>query len=112
MDINDGILRDLDPESGSSKLKELVYDFDDVLRDSQRPKGLGVYSFQEELGMTGVSLLGGKVSLPWKISERYPTSTRCQPTPLAMEQQTYGIQDLIRRQFVSICADVFFLGGP
>lgn len=62
MDTNDAILIDLDPKRGSSKLEELRLDFDDVLRDSQRTKELRVFSFQEEQGMTGVSLLSGKVS--------------------------------------------------
>ena len=63
MDTNDGILIDLDPESGSSKLEELILDFDDVLNDNQRAKELRVFSFQEEEGMAGVKLLGSKVSL-------------------------------------------------
>ena len=63
MDTNKSILIDLDPEGGSSKLEELRLDFDDVLRDSQRAKQLRVFSFQEEEGMTGVNLLGNKVSL-------------------------------------------------
>ena len=32
-DTNSAVLRDLDPESGSSKLEELKFDFDDILRD-------------------------------------------------------------------------------
>ena len=62
MDINDAILMDLDPKSGSSKLEELRLDFDDILRDSQRAEELRIFSFQEEKGMTGVSLLSDKVS--------------------------------------------------
>ena len=62
IDANGSILTDLDPKSGSSKLEELRLDFDDVLRDSQRAEELRVFSFQEEQGMTGVNLLGGKVS--------------------------------------------------
>ena len=62
MDTNDAILTDLDPKRGSSKLEELRLDFDDVLRDGQRAQELRVFSFQEEQGMTGVTLLGGKVS--------------------------------------------------
>ena len=64
MDTNDAILADLKSKSGSSKLEELRLDFDNILRDSQRPSELRVFSFQEEQGMTGVSLLGSKVSLP------------------------------------------------
>lgn len=63
IDTNDGILIDLDPESGSSKLEELRLDFDDILRDSQRARKLRVFSFQEEQGMTGVRILGSKVSI-------------------------------------------------
>lgn len=63
IDTNDGILKDLDPKSGSSKLEELRLDFDDVLRDSQRAERLRVFSFQEEQGMTGIRLLGSKVSI-------------------------------------------------
>lgn len=63
VDTNDGILVDLDPESGSSKLEELRLDFDDILRDSQRARRLRVFSFQEEQGMTGVHILGSKVSM-------------------------------------------------
>ena len=33
MDAQKAVLRDLDPESGSSKLEELSLDFDDILRD-------------------------------------------------------------------------------
>ena len=63
MDTSGAILIDLDPESGSSKLEELILDFDDILNDSQRAKELRVFSFQEEEGMAGVKLLGSKVSL-------------------------------------------------
>lgn len=63
IDANSAILRDLDPQSGSSKLEELMLDFDDILRDSQRAQELCVFSFQEEKGMTGVHLLSSKVSL-------------------------------------------------
>lgn len=69
MDTNTSILKDLDPEGGSSKLEELMLDFDDVLRDSQRAKQLHVFSFQEEEGMTGVNLLGNKVSLRMRCLE-------------------------------------------
>lgn len=61
MDTNDAILIDLDPKSGSSKLKELILDFDGILRDSQRAKELQIFTFQEEQGMKGVKLLGSKV---------------------------------------------------
>lgn len=60
-DTNEAVLRDLDPMSGSSKLEEMRLDFDNILRDSQRLSELHVYSFQEEEGMTGIKLLGGKV---------------------------------------------------
>ena len=63
IDTNKSILMELDPEGGGSKLDELRLDFDNVLRDNQRAKELRVFSFQEEEGMTGVSLLGNKVSL-------------------------------------------------
>lgn len=63
VDTNDGILIDLDPASGSSKLEELRLDFDDILRDSQRARKLRVFSFQEEQGMTGIHILGSKVSI-------------------------------------------------
>ena len=61
MDVNDAILRDLDPASGSSKLLELRRDFHDVLQDSMRRSSLQLYTFQEELGMTSLKALGGKV---------------------------------------------------
>ena len=64
MDTHDGILIDLDPKSNSSKLRELNLDFDDILCDNQKARQLRVFSFQEAQGMTGVNLLGGKVSLP------------------------------------------------
>ena len=64
MDTHDGILRDLDPKSNSSKLRELNLDFDDILCDHQKARELRVFSFQEALGMTGVNFLGGKVSPP------------------------------------------------
>ena len=64
MDTNDAILRDLDPKSNSSKLRELILDFDDILCDSKKARQLQVFSFQEAQGMTGVNLFGGKVSLP------------------------------------------------
>lgn len=60
-DTNEAVLRDLDPMSGSSKLEEMRLDFDDILQDSQRLRELHVYSFQEEEGMTGTKLFGGKV---------------------------------------------------
>ncbi len=63
MDTNDAILVDLDPKMGSSKLEELMLDFTDILNDSQRAKELRVFSFQEEEGMTSISILGNKVSL-------------------------------------------------
>ena len=61
MDVNDAILRDLDPASGSSKLLELRRDFHDVLQDSRCRSPLQLYTFQEELGMTSLKALGGKV---------------------------------------------------
>lgn len=61
IDANRAILRDLDPTSGSSKLEELRLDFDDILRDKGRTIELRVFSFQEEQGISGVKLLGGKV---------------------------------------------------
>ena len=69
MDTNDAILNDLNTKSGSSKLEELRRDFDDILNDSQRAKELRLFSFQEEKGMTGVNLFGGKVSLLCKICD-------------------------------------------
>lgn len=63
LETNSAILRDLDPESGSSKLEELMLDFDDILRDVQRDQELRVFSFQEEEGMAGIKIFGGKVSL-------------------------------------------------
>ena len=69
MDTNDGILIDLDPKSNSSKLKELNLDFDDILCDSQKARQLRVFSFQEEQGMKGFSLLGDKVSLPSTVQD-------------------------------------------
>lgn len=63
MDTSRAILMELDPNSGNSKLEELRLDFDGVLHDNQRFKDLRVFSFLEEEGMTGVSLLGGKVRL-------------------------------------------------
>ena len=80
IDTNDSILIDLDPKSGSSKLEELRLDFDDILRDSQRARKLRVFSFQEEEGMTGVSLFGSKVSLrysdPRALPQRGPKARR------------------------------------
>ena len=69
MDTHDGILIDLDPKSNSSKLRELNLDFDDILCDSQKARQLRIFSFQEAQGMTGVSLLGGKVSLSSSIRD-------------------------------------------
>ena len=63
MDVNDAILRDLDPASGSSKLLELRRDFHDVLQDSRQQSPVQLYTFQEELGMTSLKALGGKVIL-------------------------------------------------
>ena len=71
MDTHDGILIDLDPKSHSSKLRELNLDFDDILCDSRKARQLRVFSFQEAQGMTGVNLLGGKVSLP-SIAQNHP----------------------------------------
>lgn len=68
IDTNSAILRDLDPQSGSSKLEELMLDFDDILRDGQRAQELRVFSFQEEEGMASVRILGGKVSPTWIVS--------------------------------------------
>ena len=62
MDVNDGILRDLDPASSSSKLFELRRDFHDILQDSGQRNPLQLYTFQEELGMTSLRALGGKVT--------------------------------------------------
>ena len=67
LDTNNAVLRDLDPSSGSSKLDEMRFDFDDILRDTGRSRELRVYSFQEEEGMTGLKVFGKKVCL-W-ISE-------------------------------------------
>ncbi len=64
IDANSAILRDLNPNSGSSKLEELVLDFDDILRDTQRAQELRIFSFLEEKGMAGVKIFAGKVSLP------------------------------------------------
>ena len=61
MDVNDAILRDLDPASGSSKLLELRRDFHDILQDSRHRSLLQLYTFQEELGMTSLKALSGKV---------------------------------------------------
>ena len=61
MDVNDAILRELDPASGSSKLLELRRDFHDILQDPRQRSPLQLYTFQEELGMTSVRALGGKV---------------------------------------------------
>ena len=63
MDVNDAILRDLDPASGSSKLLELRRDFHDILQDPRQQSPLQLYTFQEELGMTSLGALGGKVIL-------------------------------------------------
>ena len=63
MDVNDAILRDLDPSSGSSKLLELRRDFHDLLQDSRQQSPFKLYTFQEELGMTSLKALGGKVIL-------------------------------------------------
>ena len=72
MDTNDGILIDLDPQSNSSKLRELNFDFDDILGDSQKARQLRIFSFQEELGMKGISLLGDKVGLPSNAQDPPP----------------------------------------
>ena len=81
MDTHDGILIDLDPESGSSKLEELRYDFDDILHDSRRARELQVFTFQEEEGMTGVRVLGSKVRLLDSVSrvlaQRGPMTRLC-----------------------------------
>ena len=69
MDTHDGILIDLDPKSNSSKSRELNLDFDDILCDNQKARQLRVFSFQEAQGMTGVNLLGGKVSLPSSVQD-------------------------------------------
>ena len=61
MDVNDAVLRELDPASGNTKLFELRRDFHDVLHDSGQPSPLQVYTLQEELGMTSLRALGGKV---------------------------------------------------
>ena len=63
MDVNDAVLRDLDPASGSSKLLELRRDFHDVLQEHRQQSPLQLYTFQEELGMTSLKALGGKVIL-------------------------------------------------
>lgn len=52
MDVNDAILRELNPASGSSKLLELRRDFHDILQDPGQRSPLQLYTFQEELGMT------------------------------------------------------------
>lgn len=70
IDTNNSILRDLDPSSGSTKLEELILDFDDILRDQDRMRRLKdfkVFSFQEEQGMTSVKGLGGKVRFRRKL---------------------------------------------
>ncbi len=61
MDVNDAILRDLDPASGSTKLLELRRDFHDILQDPRQQSPLQLYTFQEELGMTSLRGLGDKV---------------------------------------------------
>lgn len=61
LDVNDAILRDLDTAGGTSKLLELRRDFHDVLQDSHHRSPLQLYTFQEELGMTGVKGFSGKV---------------------------------------------------
>ena len=68
IDANSAILRDLDPKSGSSKLEELVLDFDDILRDNRRAQELRIFSFLEEEGMASVKIFAGKVSLPTTVS--------------------------------------------
>lgn len=61
LDVNDSILRDLEPASGSSKLRELMRDFHDVLQDPRQQGRLQLHYFQEELGMTGLKALGSQV---------------------------------------------------
>ena len=63
IDTHKAMLRDLDPESGSSKLEELSLDSDDILRDKSRSHDLQVHNFQEELGMTSISAFGEKVRI-------------------------------------------------
>jgi hypothetical protein len=64
IDSNRTILKELVP-SGSSKLLELRLDFNDVLEDKARGPFpcLKVFTYQEELGMSGVKPFGGKVRL-------------------------------------------------
>ena len=99
MDTNDAILIDLDPKSGSSKLEELRLDFDDVLNDDQRAQKLRVFSFQEEEGMTGVNLLGNKVSLRravWRRSfkEVQCVDLRCSRSPAFKNSTQPGLMSL------------------
>lgn len=56
-DVNESILRDLDPSSGSSTLSGLVDDFNSLL---MRQK-IRVYTFQEAAGKTGFRPASGKV---------------------------------------------------
>ena len=70
MDVNDAILRELDPASGNSKLLELRRDFYDILQDTEQRSRLQLYTFQEELGMTSLRALGGKV-IPEFFQQRH-----------------------------------------
>ena len=70
MDVNDAILRELDPASGNSKLLELRRDFYDILQDTGQRSRLQLYTFQEELGMTSLRALGGKV-IPEFFQQRH-----------------------------------------
>ena len=56
-DINQSILRDLDPCSGSPTLANLLDDFNSLLIKQK----IRVYTFQEGLGKTGFRLANGKV---------------------------------------------------
>ena len=59
LDVNNSILRDLDPKSGSPTLSNLLEDFNSLLEDEH----IDVYSFEESAGKTSIGLFSGKVAI-------------------------------------------------
>jgi hypothetical protein len=59
IDSNQKVIKDLIPD-GSSKLEELILDFNDILNDRKRSRRLKLFTFQEELGISGFRFVGRK----------------------------------------------------